>query len=82
MAAVRLMPVPSPEDDQLVEPSNATMPSRTPPLVWLIWLVADSPTAKSFAQPLASCAMSEVRIAFSCAPLAKGQVIRQRSFSD
>jgi len=31
-AAVRLMPVPSPADDQFVEPSKATMPSRTPPL--------------------------------------------------
>src|SRR5690348_8716473 len=64
------MPVPSPDDDQFVEPSNATMPSRTPPLVWLIWLVDDSPTAKSLAQPCASCATSEPRIAFSCAPLA------------
>src|SRR5215472_13182110 len=70
LALVRLMPVPSPEVDQFVEPSNATMPSRIPPLVWLIWLVDDSPTAKSLAQPFASCAMSEPRIAFSCAPLA------------
>jgi len=32
-ASPKLMPVPSPDDDQLVEPSNATMPSSTPPLV-------------------------------------------------
>ena len=36
LGGVRLMPVPSPEDDQFVEPSKATMPSRIPPLVWLI----------------------------------------------
>jgi hypothetical protein len=65
LAAVRLIPVPSPDDDQLVEPSKATMPSRTPPLVWLIWLVADSPTAKSLAKVAASCATSELRIDFS-----------------
>jgi len=36
LAAVRLMPVPSPEDDQFAESSKATTPSRIPPLVWLI----------------------------------------------
>src|SRR5215472_17407348 len=70
LAAARLMPVPSPEDDQFVEPSNATMPSRTPPFVWLICAVDDSPTAKSLAKPSASCATSVLRIAFSVGPLA------------
>ncbi|MDT5198963.1 MAG: hypothetical protein QOH34_485 [Mycobacterium sp.] len=32
-AAFRSIPVPSPEPDQLVEPSKAITPSSTPPLV-------------------------------------------------
>jgi hypothetical protein len=50
LAAVRLMPVASREDDQLAEPLKTMMPSGTPPLVWLIWLVADSPTGASLSR--------------------------------
>ena len=64
------MPVPSPDDDQFVEPSKATMPSRTPPFVWLIWPVEELPTAKSLAKPAASCAVSVLRIVFSTGQLA------------
>ena len=61
--------VPSPELDQFVDPSAATRPSATKPLVWLIWCVADWPKVKYVLNFARLCSSSAASRAFSWIPL-------------
>src|SRR4051794_36493915 len=60
--------VPSPEEDQFVEPSPPTRPSHTNPFVWLIWWVDDWPSTKCVLNAVGFLATPESSSALSCLP--------------